>query len=124
MTFSQRYCSDRMYNSKRLRGRFATYKFYADIKSLHEVGFSICYPKLITKGGSLGATLNDFVHNFGFTEHLTFNGLQSQVGQNMNFNRNLCRYRIDQNVSAPRQPNENPAEGSIREIKRHFYRTM
>ena len=73
-----------MYNLKRLQGRFATDTFFADMKSLHgntccqlyshKVGFASCYPKLNAKGGSLGETLDDFVHDFGVSDHLTFDG--------------------------------------------------
>ena len=90
----------------------------------HKVGFYACHPKLNARGDNIRETLDDFVHDFGVPEHLAFDGFQSQVWGNMNFNNNLCRYRIDHHISAPRRPNKNSAEGSIREIKRRFYRTM
>ena len=73
------------------------------------------------KRGSLGETLDDFVDDFGASEHLTFDGFQSQVENNTKFFKNLCKYNVDHHVSAPRRPNENPAEGAIREIKYRFY---
>jgi hypothetical protein len=134
LPLTRRYRSDRMYNVKRLRGRFATDTFFADMKSLHgntccqifshKIGFAACYPKPNAKGDSLGEALDDFVHDFGAPEHLTFDGHQSQVGKNTHFNKSLRKYQIDYHVSAPRRPNENPAEGAIREIKRRFYRIM
>ena len=121
-----------MYNVKRLRGRFATDTFYADMKSLHantccqiyshKAGFQACYPKPNAKGDTLGETLDDFVHDFGAPEHLTFNGFSSQVGKNTKFHKGLRKYKIDYHVSAPRRPNENPAEDAIREVQRRFYR--
>ena len=61
MSLSQRYFSYCMYNYKRLKGRFATDKFYADMKSFHrntcfqvysyKVGFSSCSPKINAGGG-------------------------------------------------------------------------
>ena len=36
----------------------------------------------------------------------------------------LRKNAIDYHVSSPRRPNENPAEGSIREIRRRWYMTM
>ena len=76
------------------------------------------------KGESLGETLDDFVHDFGALEHLTFDGFQYQVGKNTKFFKNIWKYNIDHHVSAPRHPNENPAEGAITELKRRFYRVM
>ena len=123
-----------MYNLKRIQGSFATNTLLSDMKSLHantccqvyshKVGFVAFYPKLNAKGGSLDETLDDFVHDFGAPEHLTFGGFQYQVGNNTKFFSNLLKYNIDHRVSAPRRPNENPAEGTIREIKRRFYRVM
>ena len=131
---SPSFCSDRMYNLKPLQGRFATDTCYADINSLcgntccqvysHIVGFFDCYPKLNARGDSLRETLDDFVHYFGLPDHLTFDGLQSQVGKNTKFKKNLCRYRINHHIATLRQPNENPAEGVIREIKHCFNRSM
>ena len=122
-----------MYNLKHLQGRFATDTCYDDMKSIHgntccqvdshKVGFSACHPKPNTKRESLWETLDNFFHEFGVPEHLTFDGFKSQVGQNTKFNKNLRRYRIDHHISAPRWPNKNPAEGAIREIKRYFYIT-
>ena len=108
-----------MYNPKRLQWRFATDTFYAGMKYFHgnifcqvyshKLGFSACYPNLNVKGGSIVETLDEFVHEFGVPEHLTFYIFQSQVGKNTKFNKNLCRYMIGRHIYAPRQPNENPA---------------
>ena len=35
--------------------------------------------------------------------------------------KNIRKYEIDWHVSQPRTPKENPAEGSIREVKRRYY---
>ena len=83
-----------------------------------------CYPISNAKGDSLGYTLDNFVHDFRAREHLTFDGYPSQVGSNAHFNKSLRKYHIDYHVSAPRRPNENPAEGAIRELKRQFYRAF
>ena len=119
MPLSRRYRSDRMYNVKRLRGRFATDTVYAIEKSLHgntcaqilshKIGFSACYPMLSAKGDSVGNTLNDFVHDFGVSEHLTFDGAQVQVGKKTLFQPTLNKHRVKYHISAPRRPNENPA---------------
>ena len=56
--------------------------------------------------------------------HLTFDGAMAQVGKNTKFMKTIKEYEIDYHVSAPRQPNENPSEGQIRELKRRWYRIM
>ena len=75
---------------------------------------------LNAKGKSLGETQDDYLHNFGAPERLTWDGLQYQVSKDKNFFNNSCKYNIDRHVSAPQHPNENPAQGDIREIKRRF----
>ena len=123
-----------MYNIKRLDGKFATDTFYAYMKSIHgntccqvyshKDGFQACYPKTNATGDSLGETLDDFVHDFCAPSHLTFDGHQFQVGRTPRFFKSLCKYKIDHHILAPRRPNENPAEGTIQELKRRFYTTM
>jgi len=49
-------------------------------------------------------------------------GAQVQVGRHTEFQSFIRRHEIAFHVSHPRRPNENPAEGGIREIKRRFYR--
>jgi hypothetical protein len=134
LSISRRYRSDRMYSVKRLNGKFATDTFYSDIKSLnqnigaqlfsHKIGFSVCYPVKDTKSETLAYALQDFVSDFGAPERLTFNGAQAQVGQHTPFMKSIQKHNIKYHVLAPRQPNENPAEAMIREIKKRWYRVM
>ena len=80
-----------MYNLMSLQGIFATDTFHSYMKYLygntfcqvysHKVGLSACYPKLNLMGGNLVETLDDLFHDFGVSEHLTFDGFQSQVGK-------------------------------------------
>ena len=134
LPLSRRYRSDRMYNVKQLRGRFATDTVYSDVKSLlgntcaqiytHKIGFAVSYPLPVAKGDEVGQTLSNFIHDYGAPEHITFDGAQVQVGKNTLFQKTLRKHVIDYHVSSPRRPNENPAEGSIREIRRRWHRTM
>ena len=134
MPLSCHYRSDQMYNIKRIQGSFETKTLFADMKSLyantccqvysHKAVFPAWYTKLNVKGYSLGEALDDYVHEFGSLEHLTFDGFQYQVSKNTKFFKNLHKYNIDHHVYVPRSPNQNPAEGTIREIKRCFYQVM
>ena len=75
-------------------------------------------------GDSIGQSYRDFCHNFGIQEHLTFDGYLSQVGKNTTFMKLLRKYDTKYHISSPRRPQENPAEGSIREVKKRWYRIM
>jgi len=134
LPLARRYRADRMYNVKRLDGKFSTDTFYATVRSLrseigaqvyfHKVGFAAVYPIRETTGQELGYTLLDFIHEFGAPSHLTFDGHPSQVGPRTLFRQTINRAQINFHISQPRRPNENPAEGGIREIKKRWYRIM
>ena len=134
LPISRRYRSDRMYNVKKLKGRFATDIFFTNTKSLHQNtccqvyshknGLVVCFPFDTSSGDNIGDSLLSFIHDYGSPEHLTFDGFSSQVGKNTRFHQALRKYGIMFHVSSPRRPNENPAEGTIRQIKRRFYRIL
>ena len=48
-------------------------------------------------------------------------GLRSRLEDKI-FQEMICKHDIKPHVSAPRRPNENPAEAGIRELKRRWYR--
>ena len=73
---------------------------------------------------SIGNTLQDFIHDFGIPVHLTFDGHQSQLGGGYLFMKTIRKHNIKYNMSSPRRPEQNPAEGGIRELKRRWYRIM
>ena len=75
-------------------------------------------------GENLGTSLLDFIHEYGAPAKLTFDGHKSQVGESTKFKQILRRYDIPFHVTAPRRPNENPAESQIRRIKTRWYRIM
>ena len=114
MPLSRRYLYDRMHNPKILQDRFATDTSFAGMKSLHsntccqlylnKVCFAAYYPKINVKGVRLGETLDDFVHDFGASKHLTFSGFQYQVVNNTKFFKNLLKYNIYHCVSALQRP--------------------
>ena len=82
------------------------------------------YPIYNLIGDSIGRTLQYFSHDFGVPAHLTFDGHKSQVSQGSLFMRLIRKYKIKFHISEPRRPEQNPAEGGIREIKRRWYRIM
>ena len=88
---------------------------------VHKNGFSACYPLPSANGERVGNTLNDFIHDFGAPEHLTFDRAQVQIGQKTLFQHVLRKHNIDHHTSAPRWPNKNPSEAAIREVKLCMY---
>ena len=70
----------------------------------------------------VGQSLNNFIFDYGAPSHLTYDGAAVQVGSKTIFQDAMRRANIQYHVSAPRRPNENPAEGAIRDIKMRWYR--
>lgn len=134
LPLSRRYKADRMFNVRRLAGKFATDTLWATTKSIHghvasqvyshKCGFNAVYNIRAATGEEIGFTARDFIHDFGAPEHLTSDGAMAQTGPNTLFTKTIRRAEIHHRVSAPRRPNENPAEGSIRELKKRLYRIM
>ena len=95
LPISRRYRADRMYCVKRLQGKFATDTIYSNIKSLKQntcaqvfsskIGFIVCYPMTKADGQTAGFALQDFSHDFGIPDHLTFDGAMVQVGRKTRF---------------------------------------
>ena len=75
-------------------------------------------------GNHVGNTLTQFVSDYGVPEHLTFDGASVQTGPKTGFMDAIRKYEIKYHVSGPRRPNENPAEQSIHEVKKRWYRIM
>ena len=88
----------------------------------HKCGFNVCYHVPKADGEHIGDSIRSFISDYGAPERLTFDGAAAQVGRNTDFQRAIRKYDIRSHTSALRRPNENPAEGAIREIKRRWYR--
>ena len=71
---------------------------------------------------NVGHSLNKFISDIGAPEHLTFDGASVQVGRKTLFQEIIRKHEIRTHTSGPRRPNENPAEGVIREMKQRWYR--
>ena len=134
LPISRRYRADRFYDLKKLDGKFSTDTIWADVKSVnqhkyaqvytHKCGFSVVYPIDNMTGDAIGQTLIDFIHDFGIPAFLTFDGHKSQVNSGSLFMRTIRKHHIKFHVSEPRKPEQNPAEGGIRELKRRWYHIM
>ena len=134
LPISRRYRADRRYNVKRLNGKFSTDTIYSDCKSLLQnisaqvyttkFGFAAVYPITGFDGITIGTTLKDFISDYGVPEHITFDGALVQTGRKTMFMQTIKKYDMKYHVSSPRRPDENPAEGSIREIKRRWFHVM
>ena len=106
-----------------MKGKFATDTLWSKTRSLsgniatqiysHKSGFAAPYHLHAATGDTLGYTLLSLIHDYGKPEHLTFDGIPTQTGHNTLFMQTIRRAQIPIHISAPYQPNENPAEGCI-----------
>ncbi len=132
LPIARRYRADRRFRVRRLEGKFATDTVWAKTKSLrgnvcsqiysHKCGFNSTYHMEKANNKNVGRSLKSFIHQYGAPAHLTYDGAAVQVGRHTIFQDTLKTYEIDSHVSGPRRPNENPAEGAIRDIKMKWYR--
>ena len=132
MPLSRRYRVDRFFEQKQFRahvysdtldGRtrsilgnrygqvFATKDFFCEI-----------YP--IEKKNKAGDALKLFISDYGVMEFLTFDGSKEQTKPKTEFMRQIRKHGIKYHVSEPERPNQNPAEGVIRELRRKWFRVM
>mmetsp|Transcript_73445 Transcript_73445/g.206243 ORF Transcript_73445/g.206243 Transcript_73445/m.206243 type:complete len:168 (-) Transcript_73445:465-968(-) len=123
-----------MFQKRRLHMRMSSDTAYFKVKSLrgnvasqvyfHKSGFAACYHVPKVDDDNVGPTLAAFISDYGIPDELTIDGAAVQVGRKTTFMHTIRRNDIRHHISHPRRPNENPAEGGIREIKRRFYRLV
>jgi hypothetical protein len=123
-----------MFDVRRLNGKFAADTLWSTTRSLqsniatqiysHKSGFNVPYHLTRANGKHVEHSLSNFINDYGAPEHLTFDGVAVQVGLSTLFQDNLRRAKMRHHISAPRRPNENPAEGAIREIKKRWYQII
>ena len=89
-----------------------------------KVGFNATYSMVSSTGESLVYSYRDFCRDFGFPEHMAFDAYYSQAGWDTLFMKTSRKYDTQYHSSSPCRPNENPAEGSIIELKNICYRIM
>ncbi len=132
MPLARRHEADRAFQLKRLDGMWASDTMDGRVKSLdgnrHAQVFSdgsffaeVC--PMATKSDA-GQALKTFIMELGVPEELTIDGSKEQTKPQTDFQK--CCRRNDAKVTRtePERPNQNPAEGVIREIRRRWFRTM
>ena len=70
---------------------------------------------------NIGHSLGALISKYGVPLHLIYDGAAVQVGSNNIFQNHVRKHEIQTQKSAPQRLNENPSEGSIREIKINWY---
>ena len=132
LPIGRRYRADRMYDAKRLNGKFSIDTLYENVISLrcnkasqiysHKCGFKTANHISKVNNEQVGQSLNDFISEYGAPSQLTYDGAAVQVGSNTTFQDAIRKANIQYHVSGPRRPNKNPAEGAIRDINMRWYR--
>lgn len=84
--------------------------------------FAVGYHLAKADDHHVGPTIGAFISEYGIPQKLTMDGAAVQVGRKTTFMSTICRNQINYVISQPYWPDQNPAEGGIREIKRCFYR--
>ena len=75
-------------------------------------------------GDCVGHSLQSLIHDYGAPAHLTLEGAAEHVGNNTLVMKTLRKYEVSYHIPSPPRPNENPSEGSIRQIKHRWYRII
>ena len=91
---------------------------YAQVFS-HKNGFGLCYPINRLTGDSIGQQLQHFCFDWGIPEFLKSDGHPSQAGPHTLFQKLVRLHQMHHTLSEPYRLNQNPAEGTIREIKKN-----
>jgi hypothetical protein len=132
MPLARRYRVDRMFEPNRLAGTFATDTMDMRCNSIHgerycqvfanKEFFAAAYP--IEKKGDAYEPIDWFVQDYGAPETLISDGAPEQVGRNSKFQAKLRKHGIKHKTSETERSNQNPAEGTIREVRKRWYRQM
>ena len=132
MPLTRRYRVDRMFECNRIRGNIATDTMHMYVKSIHghryaqvfgnKQFFVDCYP--IQRKSDCGDALEAFIDKYGVPDLLTYDGSKEQVKRGTSFQKCIRKYNVKGKISEPNRPNQNPAEGVIRELRKKWFRTM
>jgi hypothetical protein len=84
--------------------------------------FAEVYP--MASKADAGQALKTFALELGVPEELTVDGSKEQTKKGTDFMKCCRRNDIRLQRTEPERPNQNPAEGVIREIRRRWFRTV
>ena len=132
MPLSRRYRADRIYQKKRLDGKWFTDTMDSHVKSLdgnryaqvfsNKRHFQAIYP--MSSKGQAGEALRLFCLEFGIPAELTFDGSKEQTCKGTEFMKQVRKNDIKFHIIEPERHNQNPCEGVIRELRKKWFRTM
>jgi hypothetical protein len=132
LPLGRRYRADRMFERPRLRGDWSTDTFDGRVKSkdgnryaqvfANKKYFAAVYP--MDSKGKAGDAFKEFCNEFGVPDKLTFDGSKEQTKGGTTFMKEIRKHNVDYHIIEPERPNQNPAEGVIRELRKRWFRIM
>jgi hypothetical protein len=121
-----------MFEPNRLSGAFATDRMDMRCNLTHgerhcqvfanKEFFAAAYP--IERKGDAYEPVDWFVQDYGAPETLISDGANEQVGRNSKFQAKLSKHGIRHKTAEKERSNQNPAEGTIREVRKRWCRQM
>ena len=132
LPLSRRFKADRMFLRPRLQGEWYTDTVFGPVKSragnncgqlfANESYYAVFYP--MDSRSKAGDSLRLFCRNVGIPDFLRFDGAKEMCEKGCEFQRQVRKNDIRTHVSEAYRPNQSPAEGVVREIKKKWYRLM
>ena len=132
LPLARRYRVDRMFGQRSFKAHVYTDTMDARVQSIHgnrygqvfatKDFFVEVYP--MKSKGDCGEAFSEFITDYGVPLKMTFDGSKEQTNPGTDFMKKVRKYNVDYHVSEPERPNQNPAEGVIRELQRKWFRMM
>ena len=132
LPMSRRYRTDRYFYRNRLDATFSADIYYGRCTSgrgnkycfiiAHPNGFCVAYPQKSRTTVDTTDSLKLFTRVWGVPTKLIVDGGQEMIGHNTPFVQHLKYHNIELHVSESKSPQQNPAEGIIREIRKKWNR--
>ena len=129
LPLARRYRVDRMFGQKMFNAHVYTDTMDARVASIHgniycqvfatKDYFVDVYP--INKKSHCGDGLSEFITDYGVPLKITFYGSKEQTLPGTDFMTKINKCDINYHISEPDCPNQNPAYGVIRELRRKWF---